>query len=79
MSNRLIINILPKCVTIISTKLQNVIKKLHNAASSIAFFKKASFVNVMPVFAKVKGQFLNEENCTKSSQNILSSHLTKHV
>ena len=79
MSNQLTINIIPKRVTIILIKLQNAIKKLHNTAPSIAFIKKASFVNVMSVFAKVKGQFLNEENCTKSSQNILSSHLTKHV
>ena len=31
--------------------------------SSIALTKKALFVNVIPVFSKVKGQSLNEENC----------------
>ena len=54
MANLLLINILPKRVAVISIKLQNTIKKLHNTASSIAFIKKALFVNVIPVFAKVK-------------------------
>ena len=31
---------------VISIKLQNTIKKLHNTASRIAFIKKALFVNV---------------------------------
>ena len=74
MVNLLLINIQPKYVAIISIKLQNTIKKLNNTASSMAFIKKALFVNVISVFAKVKGQFLNEENRTKSSQNILKSH-----
>ena len=79
MVNLLLINIQPKHVAIISIKLQNTIKKLNNTASSMAFIKKALFVNVISVFAKVRGQFLNEENRTKSSQNILKSHLTKHI
>ena len=79
MANLVLINILPKHVAVISIKLQNTIKKLHNTASSIAFIKKALFVNVIPVFAKVKGQFLNEENRITSSQGILKSHLTKHT
>ena len=54
MANLLLINILPKRVAVISIKLQNTIKKLHNTASSIAFIKKALFVNVIAVFAKVK-------------------------
>ena len=48
-------------------------------ASSVAFIKKALFVNVKTVFAKVKGQLLNEENRIKSSQNVLKSHLTKPI
>ena len=34
---------------------------------------------VIPVFVKVKGEFLNEENHIKSSQNIFKDHLTKHI
>ena len=79
MANLLLINILPKHVAVTSTKLQNTIKKLHNTGSSIALIKKALFVHVLPVFEKVKGQFLNEENRAKSSENILKSHLTKHI
>ena len=38
-------------------------KKTTQYSTSIALTKKALFVNVMPVFSKVKGQSLNEENC----------------
>ena len=79
MANLLLINFLRKRVAVISIKLQNTIEKLHNTASSITFTKKALFVNVIAVFAKVKGQFLNEENCIISSQGILKSNLTKHI
>ena len=37
------------------------------------------FVNIIPVFSKVEGQLLSEENCIKSSQNILKNDLTKHI
>ena len=51
-------------------KLQNTIKKLHNTASSVAFIKKALFVYIIPVYL---------QKSSKSSQNILKSHLTKHI
>ena len=38
-------------------------KKTTQYSISIALTKKALFVNVIPVFSKVKGQSLNEENC----------------
>ena len=68
-------NIVPKHVAVLSIKLQNTIKKLHNTESSVAFIKKALFV-VIPVFTKIKKQFLNGENWIKLSQNILKNHLT---
>ena len=34
-------------VAVIMIKLQNIVKKLHNAASSIVFIYKALFVNVI--------------------------------
>ena len=79
MENLLLLNILLKHVAVTSTKLQNTVKKLRSTVSSIALIKKALFVHVLPVFEKVKGQFLNEENRAKSSENILKSHLTKHI
>ena len=79
MVNLLLINIIPKCVAVISIKLQIYHQKLHNTASSIAFIKKALLVTVTLVFARVKEKFLNAECCIKSSQNILKSHLTKHI
>ena len=50
MANLSYYNILPKRVAVISIKLQNTIKKLHNTA--FAFIKKALFLHVIPVFAK---------------------------
>ena len=47
-------NIVPKHVAVLSIKLQNTIKKLHNTESSVAFIKKALFINVIPVFTKIK-------------------------
>ena len=71
MANLLLINILLKGVAVILIKLQNTIKKLRNIASSIVFMKKA--LSMLYLYLQ-KGQFLNEENRIKSSQNILKSH-----
>ena len=71
MANLLLINILLKGVAVILIKLQNTIKKLCNIASSIVFIKKA--LSMLHLYLQ-KGQFLNEENCVKSSRNILKSH-----
>ena len=53
--------------------------KLHNTSASIAFIKKALFVDVVPKFAIVKGQFINETDSLTASSKSMKSHLTKHV
>ena len=56
--NLSIINILPDHAADIYIKLKSITSKLHNTSASTAFIKKA-FVNGIPKFAIVKGQFIN--------------------
>ena len=41
--------------------------------------KKALFVDVIPKFAMVEGQFINETDSLTASRRLLKSHLTKHA
>ena len=79
MANLYLINNIPNRVAEICIKLKNITSKMHNTSTSIAFIKKALFVEVVPRFAKVKGQFINEKDRLLSSQSIMKSHLTKHI
>ena len=73
-------NILPSRVIDTYIKLKSVTSKLQNMSESIAFMKKALHVDVIPKFAIVKGQFINEKNSlTASRRKLIKSHLTKHV
>ena len=56
MANLSIVNILPNRVADIYIKLKSITSKLHNTSVSIAFIKKALFVDVTQKFAIVKGQ-----------------------
>ena len=60
MANLSIINILPNRVADIYIKLKSITSKLNNTSVSIALIKKALFADVIPKFAIVKGQFINE-------------------
>ena len=51
---------------------------LFNKLKSLTFFRQSLFHGVIPTFAKVKGQFLNERARWKSSEIILKSQLHKH-
>ena len=62
MANLSIINILPNRVADIYIKLKSITSKLNNTSVSIAFIKKALFADVIPKFAIVKGQFVNERD-----------------
>ena len=50
LSNLSIINILPNRVTDIYIKLKSITSKLYNTSASIAFIKKALFVDVIPKY-----------------------------
>ena len=79
MANLSIINILPNRVADIYIKLKSITSKLQNTSASIAFIKKALFVDVIPKFAMVKVQFINETDSLTASTKLMKSHLTKHV
>ena len=73
-----IINILPNRVVDTYIKLKSVTSKLQDMSESIAFIKKALHVDVIPKFAIVKGQFINEtDSLTASRRKLIKSHLTK--
>ena len=73
-----LLDILPRRYTTLFNKLKSLTSKLQRTASSIAFNKQSLFHGVIPTFAKVKGQFLNERDRWKSSEIILKSELHKH-
>ena len=79
MANLSIINILPNRVVDIYIKLKSITSKLLNTSASIAFIKKALFVDVIPKFAMVKVQFTNETDTLTASRKLMKSHLTKHA
>ena len=73
-----LLDILPRRYTTLFNKLKSLTSKLQRTASSIAFIEQSLFYGVIPTFAKVKGQFLNERDRWKSSEIILKSQLHKH-
>ena len=46
---------------------------------TLAFIKKVLFDDVLPKFAVVKGQFINEADSYTSSPKSVKSHLTKYI
>ena len=73
-----LLDILPRRYTTLFNKLKSLTSKLQRTASSIGFIEQSLFHRVIPTFAKVKGQFLNERDKWKSSEIILKSQLHKH-
>ena len=55
-------------------KLKSITSKLHNTSASIGFIKKAFFVDVVPKFAVVKGQFINETDSLTAPRKLMKSH-----
>ena len=58
--------------------MKKILSKLHKSSSSTAFTRKALYKNVMPTFAKVKGQFLNGNVKLNAEKDLVKSHLNKH-
>ena len=46
---------------------------------TLAFIKKVLFNDVLPKFAVVKSQFINEADSYTSSPKSMKSHLTKYI
>ena len=74
MANLSIINILPNRVADIYIKLKSITSELQNTSAGIAFIKKALFVDVIPKFAMVKVQFINETDSLTASPKLMKSH-----
>ena len=79
MANLSIIYVLPNCVADICIEMKRITSKLYNMSASIALIKKALFVDVIPKFAIVIGQFINETDSLTASRKLMKSHLTKHI
>ena len=47
--------------------------KLYKSSSSIGFIKKCLYLNVIPKFANLQGQFLNKNERDAAEQNLLIS------
>ena len=71
MANLSIINILLNHVADIYIKFKSITSKLNNVSASIAFIKKALFVDVITKFAIVKGQFINETGSLTASRKLM--------
>ena len=71
MANLSIINILLNHVADIYIKFKSITSKLNNVSASIAFIKKALFVDVITKFAIVKGQFINETSSLTASRKLM--------
>ena len=65
-------------ITIKYYKLKSLSSKIQRTSSSIGFIQKPIFHEVIPTFAKVKGQFINMKDKYKAEKSILQSHLTAY-
>ena len=70
---------LPKKIAVFYNNLYWLSVKLHESSSSIGFIKKCLYLNVIPKFATLRGQFLNKNERHAAERNLLILHSTKHV
>ena len=78
MANLLIIDVLYKRVAANYNKIKRIISKLQKSSSSVGFIKKSLFNNITPTFAKVNGQFINDNTKVNVEKEVMKSHLNKH-
>ena len=62
-------HIFPRRIAVIRTKLKVITSKVQRTASSIGFIEKCLKIGIVPVFARVKGQFLDEKD--KNLNNLI--------
>ena len=70
---------LPKRIAVLYIDLYWLSVKLHKSSSSIGFIKKCLYLNIIPKFATLRGQFLNKNERHAAERNLLVSHSTKHI
>lgn len=71
--------LLPERIATRFNKLSMLSLKLHKTASSIAFIKQALFFNVVPKFAKLHGQFLNNKSHSQAERSLMIDHVLEHT
>ena len=78
MASYYLIRKLSRYIVVEYCKLKSLSSKIQRMSSSIGFIYKAIYHEVIPTFAKVKGQFVNMKDKYKAENSILQSHLTTH-
>ena len=71
MASYYLIRKLPRHMAVEYYKLKSLSSKIQRTSSSIGFIYKAIFHEVIPTFAKVKGQFVNVKDKYKAEKFIL--------
>ena len=72
------INLLSRQVAVNYLKLKSYTSKIQRTALSIEFIHKLLHNNIVPTFAKVKGQFIESKDQIKAEERVLRSHLLNH-
>ena len=70
---------LPKRIAVLYNDLFWLSVKLHKSSLSIGFIRKCLYLNLIPKFTTLRGQFLNKSEKHAAEGNLLISHSTKHV
>ena len=72
------IKLFPRQITKHYIRLKSVTSKIQRIILSIAFIQKALCYEVIPTFAKVKGQFINLKDQRSAEKKVSLSHLKDH-
>ena len=65
MANTILFNSLPRHIATDYLKLKSITNKLQRTPSGMAFIKKSLHHDLVPTFAKVQGQFVNNKDKTR--------------
>ena len=72
------IKLLPRQIAKHYIRLKSVTSKIQRTIKSIAFIQKALCYEVIPTFAKVKGQFINLKDQRSAEKKVSLSYLKDH-
>ena len=68
----------PRRIAVVRNEFKTTTLRMQRTASSIGFIEKCLKKGVVPTFAKVKGQFINENERKLTEFNLMRSHLSQH-
>ena len=72
------INKLPRQIADKFTELRLLTSKLQKKAASIGFINKCIRNDIIPTFAKLKGQFIKDDDKFKAEKRLLLAHIIQH-